>query len=137
VSDELLTSLLRDVSRTFYLTLRVLPGAVRRQVGIAYLLARTTDTVADTELVPVESRLEALSALRRRIMGEGNGVLPFSQWQGSQPTGPEQVLLARCEESLRLLEELEDADRARIREVLKTIISGQELDLKRFAGATA
>ncbi|HEY3913016.1 MAG TPA: phytoene/squalene synthase family protein [Verrucomicrobiae bacterium] len=137
MSDELLTSLLRDVSRSFYLTMRVLPGAVRRQVAIAYLLARTTDTVADTELIPVESRLEALSALRRRILGESHEPLPFSQWNVNPGTEAEKVLLARCEESLRLLESVEDADLRRIRDVLKTIISGQELDLKRFAGATA
>ena len=45
---ELLTELLRDVSRSFYLTLRVLPRPVRPQIGLAYLLARATDTIADT-----------------------------------------------------------------------------------------
>jgi len=137
VSDELLTSLLRDVSRSFYLTLRVLPGAVRPQIGVAYLLARTTDTIADTQIVPLESRLDALAALRRRILGQGAGALPFLQWREPHAAKPEQVLLARCEESLRLLEDLEEADRGRIREVLDTIIGGQELDLKRFNGATA
>ncbi len=137
MSDELLTSLLRDVSRSFYLTMRVLPGAVRSQIGVAYLLARTTDTVADTEIVPVESRLDALSALRRRILGEDGVALPFSQWRLAGDAGAEQILLARCEEILRLLENMKEADRRRIREVLETIIGGQELDLKRFNGATA
>ena len=136
MSDELLPSLLRDVSRSFYLTLRILPAAVRPQIGIAYLLARTTDTIADTQIVPVESRLSALSALRRRILGEGSGALSFSKWTQPKDSGPEQILLARCEESLRLLESLDEADRRRIRDVLETIIGGQELDLKRFNGAT-
>ena len=137
MSDELSTSLLRDVSRSFYLTMRVLPRAVRPQIGVAYLLARTTDTIADTQIVPVESRLDALSALRRRILGRGGGALPFSQWRQPQASRPERVLLARCEEIIGLLEGLEEADRRRIREVLETIIGGQELDLKRFNGATA
>jgi farnesyl-diphosphate farnesyltransferase len=137
VSNELLTSLLRDVSRSFYLTMQVLPGAVRPQIGVAYLLARTSDTIADTEIVPVESRIEALTALRRRILGQGGGVLPFSRWPQPQPAGPEQLLLARCGEIIGLLEGLEEADRRRVREVLETIIGGQELDLKRFNGATA
>jgi farnesyl-diphosphate farnesyltransferase len=136
VSDELLTSLLRDVSRSFYLTLRVLPRAVRDQIGIAYLLARTTDTIADTEIVPVGSRLEALSALRRRIRGESGVALPFLKWQQPGGSEREQVLLARCEESVRLLEHLEEADRTRGREVLETIVGGQELDLKRFNGGS-
>ncbi len=42
-----LNDLLKRTSRSFYLTLRVLPAAVRPQIGLAYLLARTTDTVAD------------------------------------------------------------------------------------------
>ena len=135
--DELLTSLLRDVSRSFYLTLRVLPGAVRDQIGIAYLLARTTDTIADTEIIPVHSRLEALSALRRRILGESKVALPFLKWQQPGGSEREQILLARCEESIRLLENLNEADRTRVREVLETIIGGQELDLKRFNGGSA
>src|ERR1044071_3439434 len=44
-----LTDLLRQVSRSFYLTMRVLPAAIRPQVSLAYLLARTSDTLADTQ----------------------------------------------------------------------------------------
>jgi phytoene/squalene synthetase len=33
----LLTDLLRDVSRSFYLTLRVLPREIRPQISLAYL----------------------------------------------------------------------------------------------------
>ena len=51
-----LNDLLKATSRSFYLTLRVLPAAVRPQIGLAYLLARTTDTIADTELVALDSR---------------------------------------------------------------------------------
>ena len=40
---------------------------------LAYLLARTADTIADTQLVPLEQRLEALQALRARILGANLG----------------------------------------------------------------
>src|ERR1017187_8186609 len=39
-------------------------------IGLAYLLARTTDTIADTDLVALEQRLEALRQLRERIQGQ-------------------------------------------------------------------
>src|SRR5580658_8164445 len=130
-SDELLTSLLRDVSRSFYLTMRMLPRPVRRQISLAYLLARTTDTIADTELVDVHSRLQALSALRERILGRGSQALALQQLCRSQGLPAERILLERCEESLSLLLALEEADRRRVREVLDVIISGQELDLQR------
>ena len=137
MSDELLTSLLRDVSRSFYLTMRMLPGPVRRQISLAYLLARTTDTIADTELVEVPLRLQALAALRERILGRDSALLPLAQLRGSQGVPAERILLERCEESLRLLLDLEEADRRLVREVLDVIISGQELDLKRFGAAAA
>jgi farnesyl-diphosphate farnesyltransferase len=134
---ELLIDLLKATSRTFYRTLRVLPAAVRPQISLAYLLARTTDTIADTELVSVAGRLEALAALRRRILGESNGVLDFGRLTQGCALPAEKVLLERVEEALRLLDQLPEADRRLVREVLRIITSGQELDLKRFAGAKA
>lgn len=134
-SDELLTRLLRDVSRSFYLTLRVLPTAVRSQIGLAYLLARTTDTIADTEIVPLEQRLEALSTLRARILGETREMPSLSSLAQKQGSPAEQVLLQRIPEAIQLLDETEVVDKELIRQVLDTITSGQVLDLKRFAGA--
>jgi len=69
-SPVLLTTLLRDVSRSFYLTLRVLPSRVRAPIGLAYLLARATDTLADASSVPVAARRAALESLRDRILDE-------------------------------------------------------------------
>jgi farnesyl-diphosphate farnesyltransferase len=136
VEVNLETSLLRDVSRSFYLTLRVLPAKIRPQIGLAYLLARTTDTVADTELVPLEERLQALSALCERILGKSDMPLNFSRLASCQASPAERVLLERCEESLALLQNLTAADLVLVRKVLEIITSGQTLDLKRFAGAS-
>ena len=133
---ELLTSLLQQTSRSFYLTLRVLPRQVRPQIGLAYLLARTTDTIADSEIVPVEQRLRALQQLRERILGLRNTVLDFAEIAGHQGEPAERLLLEKCDQSLTLLSNLSADDLKRLREVLKTIISGQELDLQRFATAS-
>jgi farnesyl-diphosphate farnesyltransferase len=134
---ELLGDLLKNVSRSFYLTLRVLPRAVRPQIGLAYLLARTSDTLADTDALPKERRLEALECFRRRIL-EGKGpALDLKGFSGSQSSPAERVLLERIEESLAVLAELESADRQRIQELLEIIISGQALDVQRFAQAEA
>jgi len=135
--DDLLKSLLRDVSRSFYLTMRMLPGPVRRQISLAYLLARTTDTIADTELADVPSRLEALAALRERILGRATAPLALGRLSGGQASPAERILLERCEESLGLLLNLDEADRQLTREALDIIISGQELDLQRFGAAGA
>jgi farnesyl-diphosphate farnesyltransferase len=49
--------LLKRVSRSFYLTLRLLPGAVRESISLAYLLARFTDTEADGAVSEAEKEL--------------------------------------------------------------------------------
>jgi len=133
--QALLGDLLKATSRSFYLTLRVLPGVVRPQIGLAYLLARTTDTIADTEILPVEQRLTALRMLADRIAGTTSAPLNFSELARSQGLPAERVLLEKVEASLRLLAELTPADLALVRTVLQVITSGQELDLRRFAGA--
>jgi farnesyl-diphosphate farnesyltransferase len=132
-----LDPLLRGVSRSFYWTIRVLPGAMRSQVGLAYLLARATDTIADAEIVAVEQRLAALESLRRRILHGGDAPLGLGELARHQGLRAERELLDRIEEVLAVLAEFEAADQERIRAVLALITSGQELDLKRFAGASA
>ena len=134
---ELLSGLLKDVSRSFYLTLRLLPGKVRPQIGLAYLLARTTDTIADTGLVPLEQRLQSLQDLRARILGTRPAPLEFGSLARHQASPAERILLERCEEGLSLLQTLSAGDRRLVVEVLQTITSGQELDLRRFGGASS
>jgi farnesyl-diphosphate farnesyltransferase len=132
----LLGDLLKATSRSFYLTLRVLPAAVRPQIGLAYLLARTTDTIADTEIISVEQRLAALQSLSERIAGASAAPLNFGELARQQGLPAERVLLERVEASLTLLQELAPADLPLVRTVLQVITSGQELDLRRFAGAS-
>ena len=132
----LLGDLLKATSRSFYLTLRVLPAAVRPQIGLAYLLARTTDTIADTEIISVEQRLAALRALSERIAGKPSVPLNFGELVRQQGLPAERVLLERVEDSLALLRELSGDDLPLVRTVLQIITSGQELDLRRFAGAS-
>lgn len=134
---QLQTRLLRDVSRSFYLTLRVLPRKIRPQIGLAYLLARLADTVADTQLVPPQQRLRTLANLRDRILGKHSEPVDFGQLLAHQGLPAERALLEKSELILNQLGILTHDDQARMREVLATIISGQELDLQRFAGASA
>jgi farnesyl-diphosphate farnesyltransferase len=132
-----LDGLLKETSRSFYLTLRVLPGKIRPQIGLAYLLARTTDTIADTAVLPVERRLTALQNLRDQILGNPASLPDFGEFAREQDWPAERALLERCGEALAQLDRLEAADQQRVRDVLATIISGQELDLRRFDGTSA
>jgi len=127
-----LNSLLKQTSRSFYLTLRVLPAAVRPQIGLAYLLARTTDTIADTELIPLAQRLDALQKLRERILGQNSAPLNFGELAKHQGSPAEKTLLEKTEAGLALLQTLSPEDLKLVRDVLTTITGGQELDLRRF-----
>ena len=135
--DQLPVPLLKAVSRSFYFTLRVLPVQIRPQIGLAYLLARTTDTIADTELVALDQRLQALQALRDRIQGRSTAPLEFNFLAQKQASPAERILLQQSEASLAAFQNLSPADRSLVAEVLDTITSGQELDLRRFSGASA
>jgi farnesyl-diphosphate farnesyltransferase len=131
-----LNPLLKRVSRSFHLTLRVLPEAIRTQIGLAYLLARATDTVADTELISWQERLITLRMLRDRILGTHGFPLEFEELAGQQGDEAERELLLRIEEAVEVLALLSPKDQERIREVITTIVSGQEIDLERFGQAT-
>jgi farnesyl-diphosphate farnesyltransferase len=136
-ANVLLTDLLRQTSRSFYLTLRVLPGAIRPQISLAYLLARTADTIADTELVPIDQRLDALKRLRERIQATSTAPLNLGALAQQQGSSAEKLLLEKAEDSLALLQTLSSADQPLLRTVLNTITGGQELDLRRFGGTSA
>src|SRR6266567_2055179 len=113
--DQLLGKLLKDVSRSFYLTLRLLPGSIRSQIGLAYLLARTSDTIADTELIPSPDRLKALESLRNVVLGQNSSPIDFKEICTKQASIAERTLLERASQSIDLLNSMHPADRDRIR----------------------
>jgi farnesyl-diphosphate farnesyltransferase len=136
VHPGLLTDLLRQVSRSFYTTLRILPAAVRPQIGLAYLLARTTDTIADTEIIPLGQRHRALQLFRDRILGAQQSSVDLAGFAEHQASQAEGLLMERAEDAISLLDKLSELDQKLVREVLEIITSGQELDLTRFAVAS-
>src|SRR5207253_253284 len=71
--SKLCGSILARVSRSFYLSIRLLPKKLRDPVSLAYLLARASDTIADTTELPPDLRIENLRLLVRGIQGEALG----------------------------------------------------------------
>jgi len=120
--------LLSRVSRSFYLSLRVLPAQVRPQISLAYLLARASDTVADTGAVARERRLELL-----RRMREGD-FSSLAELAPGQALPAERLLLEKLDEAAAGLSKLEAADQDLVRGLLRTIVSGQIFDLEKFSG---
>jgi farnesyl-diphosphate farnesyltransferase len=138
VADDLLGDVLRRVSRSFYLSLTILPHDLREPIGLAYLLARAADTVADTRLIAREERVRHLETLRRAYAGEPTDITTIARACGPlQSARAERELLERAAEGVARLEALASADRAQARAVLATITSGMIFDLTRFPGEDA
>ncbi len=134
-APSLHTDLLRGVSRSFYLTLRAVPGGLRHPLGLGYLLARATDTLADTAQIPPDVRVEALEGFCAAIEGgERDEVLDFLREEIAplQTHASEKELVLRADECLAALDATAAADRDSIRHVLRHITRGQLLDLARF-----
>ncbi|AZG15931.1 phytoene/squalene synthase family protein [Cupriavidus pauculus] len=132
----LLGPLLKGVSRSFYLTLRILPAGMRDPVGLAYLLARAADTIADTSLIPPAQRLDLLLALRARIHGDDDGGALAQRLAvevaGQQTDSNEKLLLESVGPALAVLAQLSAADRAAVQGIVTTLTEGMELDLRTF-----
>lgn len=132
----LLGSLLKSVSRSFYLTLRVLPAGMRDPVGLAYLLARAADTIADTSLLPPSKRLEFLLRLRATVNGADDeaALKEIAVEAGTQQRDSgEKTLLESLRPALAVLAQLNEDDRALVREIVTTLTQGMEFDLRTFS----
>jgi farnesyl-diphosphate farnesyltransferase len=129
------TTILRSVSRSFYLSIRLLPQQLREPIALAYLLARTTDTVADTTRIPGTVRMESLKILADGIQGKSSREMVINQMASFVPlqeSAAERTLLNSLPDCLEWLEQTGEADRDDIRAVLEKITHGQMLDLDRF-----
>jgi farnesyl-diphosphate farnesyltransferase len=116
-----------------------LPRPLREPISLAYLLARATDTIADTAAIPAPIRLTTLRDVARVIAGDldFNAVAASLQDFAAQQSDPhERRLIEQLRACIDSLGKLNPADRDDLRTVLKTIVRGQELDLERFGDAT-
>jgi farnesyl-diphosphate farnesyltransferase len=136
---ELGGQLLASVSRSFYLTLKALPRELREPISLAYLLARTADTIADTAAVPAEVRLRCLNEYEALVQGAGSSGHDLaatiqSSFVSLQADEAERQLMLRFADGLSWLGTMKGAPLKAIREVLHHIIRGQILDIQRFPG---
>jgi farnesyl-diphosphate farnesyltransferase len=131
--------LLQHVSRSFDLSIRLLPGALQAPVAIGYLLARATDTVADTTALPLTERQVLLDLMAQTIAAQATSaeesceLSRLTQAFAAQQTDPhERALMLDLPQCLGLLHTLSEADQTSVRQVLRHITQGQQLDMNRF-----
>lgn len=110
---------------------------MRAAASLGYLLARTSDTLADHSGIPLRMRLDALHQF-------GGGVEGSDDWQDWQSgladgvTNPkERILLQKTGDLITALRSLPETEAVLVKKVVATIIEGQRLDLERFGNADA
>lgn len=141
-------SLLKSTARSFYLSLHFLPTPARAPLGLAYLLARATDTIADASNSPLNERLHALEALENLLRSiecseEGRkpaGSIAYTATSIlkniSAASAGEGLLLKQTPALLEILDTLPTHLCSQIKHVLEKIIAAQRLDLVHFGYAS-
>lgn len=134
--SSLTGELLRAVSRSFYLTITWLPKEMQPGVAVAYLLARATDSVADSGQASVSRRAETLQKMAAAIAAEQEPDTAELMQLLREKIAPEKPaeaeLLARFDEALQALHRLPPLQAYLVRQVLSTIVQGQLWDLTFF-----
>jgi len=133
--DTELDAILEGTSRSFYLSLKELPSGVRSQVGLLYLLARTSDTIADSEQGSADSRLVALEHYNEYAQGRSDSLPDLSELARLQRIDSERKLLESMPATVACIDRFSDSDQLHIRHCLGIIVGGQSLDLQRFFAA--
>lgn len=116
--------------------MRVLPKPMREPVSLGYLLARASDTLADSEVLKPELRLEMLDGMTEVLRGGERShwlerikqeVVPCQTHVG------ERALLENLDRVLDWLRAIDSEEQQQaIHTVLKHIFRGQRLDIERF-----
>ncbi|MCB1088191.1 MAG: squalene/phytoene synthase family protein [Verrucomicrobiae bacterium] len=135
------TDLLKRVSRSFYLSMRLLPAPMREPVSLGYLLARASDTLADTSAAPVELRREALACFRSALDKPSGEMTEWfdrmtTKFVPHQTHEGERELLRRLPECWETFGRCGTEIQQALRDVLGEITAGQSWDLARFGDAT-
>tara|TARA_B100000575_G_scaffold262048_1_gene236246 strand:+ start:204 stop:1205 length:1002 start_codon:yes stop_codon:yes gene_type:complete len=128
-----LDKILEGTSRSFYLSLKELPRGIRPQVSLLYMLARTADTIADSEGGEPKELLAALESYDDFTQGRSSTAPELASLSRFQTNKTEGLLLRNVGTVVSQIEGFSDSDQEAIRTCLGIIISGQILDLNRFS----
>jgi farnesyl-diphosphate farnesyltransferase len=131
--DDVTGDLLRSVSRTFYLSIRILPPDLREAMGVAYLLARTSDTIADSEGAPVTVRLRRLEEFGKMLQSGATPQVIGNIQRDIQPAhAGDRALIEALPRVLGRFGTFKPWQWKETLELLANIIRGQSDDLRAF-----
>lgn len=127
-SDEVYQDqILPHVSRTFALTIPQLPEGLRSAVTCAYLLCRIADTIEDEPALSPPETLAFLQRFSAALAGQGEpGPLAreIERRLSDRTLATERDLVANMERVIRVLERLNEPQRAAIRRCVELMCGG-------------
>jgi farnesyl-diphosphate farnesyltransferase len=136
--DREFWQLLEGVSRSFYLSVRFLPGKIRPGIALGYLAARASDTIADANSLDAKRRLEILRQLRAQLFSlDAELKANLQACAECQADSRERQLLEQIDLVFASIRALPVEQQNLLREGLERIIRGQALDIERFEIASS
>lgn len=131
-------SILKNVARTLYLSVKIMPEPVKTSMGMGYLLCRVMDTVVDNPGIGAGDKLEILRLMRgvvkpanaAQVLEKVRALAQFTR----KPS--EKELLLKFSKILSIYEKFPEADRDLFVELLGGVAEGMEMDVRTFPGGT-
>lgn len=137
-TSQLDTDILKSVSRSFYLSLRVLPRSVRSLMALGYLLCRAADTIADTTSNPIAERTGLLKSFRQLFSSfpipeeQLKDLVRDLSYANLAPKTGEGKLLESFSDCAAWFNSFSKTDQALLQQVVLAVIEGMEMDLRTF-----
>ncbi len=140
MNNEKLNAILKSVSRSFYLSMRILPHSMRQSISLAYLLARAADSIADEKQMSRELRESLLHRFRCLVLMNFDDK-SYGQLRTSLSTQLEHNHEIELIHSLKtiflLVESLPRNDYLAVMHVIDILTRGMQLDLATFSSSSA
>ena len=129
-----LQTLLKNTSRSLYLSVQALPRAMRPAFGTAYLLCRYADTIADTPILPSSRRLYWIERFPHLLQEQTpSDTAQLAQEISAPSENPyETELIKHLPACLEALNTLDDTLRGIIMDVVYAVCEGMKTDLTFF-----
>lgn len=129
-----LNTLLKHTSRSLYLSIKTLPSNIRPAFGLAYLLCRYADTIADTNLLPADKRLYWIQQFPQLVQMQDKSKQAelVNDLTGKSENPYEARLISHLDDCLEALKEIPAQQKKLIFEVVQAVCEGMKLDLMTF-----
>jgi farnesyl-diphosphate farnesyltransferase len=133
-----LKAILKGVSRSFYLSLILLPPRIKHILGLGYLFCRAADTIADTDILPSQERLKIIELYRTLFRNEISlaslETIAKKVVHGGGLDAEEELMknLPAC---FKLLEKLNSKEQTLLKDLVLELTLGMKMDLEKFSSS--